>query len=231
MSWPAVAWSLGQRAPSSAAKFLLVVIADSASAGDWLAWPSVAYLSDTTQQDRKTVLRNLKGLAELGLIEDAGRTGKTKQVTIWRLPVPSPGQADKGPKSGTLGAIETVPLFPSKSPKFPSKESQKRDTEPVRNPKGTRESSGSRLPADWTLPLEWRQWARERRPDLDVDAVAESFADYWRARPGRDGVKADWFATWRNWVRRENTAARAIAAPPTRRPVLDSDDNLAEAAR
>ncbi|MBK1710654.1 hypothetical protein CKO17_16500 [Marichromatium gracile] len=23
------------------------------------------------------------------------------------------------------------------------------------------------------------------------------------AKPGREGVKADWLATWRNWVRRE----------------------------
>ena len=37
---------------------------------------------------------------------------------------------------------------------------------------------------------------------LDVSAVWDQFRDYWLAIPGRQGVKLDWQATWRNWVRR-----------------------------
>lgn len=232
MSWPAVAWALGQRAPSSAAKFLLVVLADSASAGDWLSWPSVAFLSDTTQQDRKTVLANLQRLQEHKLIAPAGKTGRTGQIAVWRLPVVVPGKRSKSPesgtvstgkkspKTGTLTATETVPVFPPKSPSFPVKESQFWDTEPVRNPKGTRERAraarspapdrGSRLPADWTLPQDWRAWAIEARPDLAVDEVASGFADHWHGKAGRDAVKADWFATWRNWVRRERARSAGV---------------------
>ena len=66
---------MAQRAPSSPAKFLLVVLADAASAGDWLAWPSAAYLGETTQQDRKTVLSNLKRLEEARLIDAVGKPG------------------------------------------------------------------------------------------------------------------------------------------------------------
>ena len=29
----------------------------------------------------------------------------------------------------------------------------------------------------------------------------EKFKDYWIAQPGQKGVKLDWDATWRNWVR------------------------------
>jgi len=29
----------------------------------------------------------------------------------------------------------------------------------------------------------------------------DSFRDYWHAKAGRDGVKLDWPATWRNWCR------------------------------
>lgn len=36
-----------------------------------------------------------------------------------------------------------------------------------------------------------------------INAVFESFRDYWRAAPGAKGVKSDWAATWRNWCRRE----------------------------
>jgi hypothetical protein len=67
----------------------------------------------------------------------------------------------------------------------------------------TRERVGSRLPPDWTLPLSWQQWAELQRPDLDIPHVAETFRDHWIAKPGKDGRKADWQATWRNWVRRE----------------------------
>ena len=28
------------------------------------------------------------------------------------------------------------------------------------------------------------------------------FGDYWRAQPGQKGVKLDWDATWRNWMRK-----------------------------
>jgi len=48
-------------------------------------------------------------------------------------------------------------------------------------------------------------WATQERPDLDVRQVAEQFKDYWIAQGGQKGVKLDWDATWRNWVR--NTKA------------------------
>jgi hypothetical protein len=49
------------------------------------------------------------------------------------------------------------------------------------------------------------EWAKQERPDLDVRQVAEQFKDYWIAQAGQKGVKLDWDATWRNWVR--NTKA------------------------
>ena len=67
--------------------------------------------------------------------------------------------------------------------------------------------TGTRLPEDWTLPEPWRQWATETRPDLDAETVADSFRDFWVAKPGKDGRKADWLATWRNWVRNQKTAS------------------------
>lgn len=74
----------------------------------------------------------------------------------------------------------------------------------------------TRLQDDWTLPEEWASWAREKRPGLDLDDLAESFRDYWHARAGKEGVKLDWYATWRGWVRRERTGS---AAPPRGREV------------
>lgn len=39
----------------------------------------------------------------------------------------------------------------------------------------------------------------------------ERFRDYWKAQPGQRGVKADWFATWRNWCRNEKASAPLTA--------------------
>ena len=73
------------------------------------------------------------------------------------------------------------------------------DTE-KETPNGVSPKRGSRLPEDWmpdeifgkTEGLTTEQIARE----------ADKFRDYWRALPGQRGVKADWQATWKNWVRK-----------------------------
>ncbi len=61
---------------------------------------------------------------------------------------------------------------------------------------------GSRLAFD-ALQEPWRAYCQAQRPDLSPQIVWENFRDYWVAKPGKDGMKADWFATWRTWVRRE----------------------------
>lgn len=67
----------------------------------------------------------------------------------------------------------------------------------VKLPKGTR------LSADWVLPIEWGEWAVERgaHPDV-IRREAEKFRDYWHAKAGAASRKADWYATWRMWMRR-----------------------------
>lgn len=66
-------------------------------------------------------------------------------------------------------------------------------------------STGTRLANDWALPKPWGEWALHERPDMtaeDVRREAETFADHWHAKAGADARKANWQATWRNWVRR-----------------------------
>ena len=55
------------------------------------------------------------------------------------------------------------------------------------------------------MPEEWVLWADKERPDLSAKHVFEQFKDYWCAKPGKDGVKLDWQATWRNWVRNQKS--------------------------
>lgn len=72
---------------------------------------------------------------------------------------------------------------------------------PVTNTKPLR---ASRLEADWKLPEDWEAWALAERPGWSrawVLQTAQTFRDYWIAKPGAAGTKLDWQATWRNWVR------------------------------
>ena len=63
---------------------------------------------------------------------------------------------------------------------------------------------GSRLSPDFFFPKEWCDFLVEQRPELNAQQTFEKFKDYWIAQAGQKGVKLDWFATWRNWVRNTN---------------------------
>ena len=63
---------------------------------------------------------------------------------------------------------------------------------------------GKRLANDFSFPLEWEQFCKETRPELTPVKTFDQFKDYWIAQAGQKGVKLDWFATWRNWVRSTN---------------------------
>jgi len=60
---------------------------------------------------------------------------------------------------------------------------------------------GSRLALDFSFPKEWEQFCQQTRPELSPVKTFDQFKDYWIAQAGQKGVKLDWFATWRNWVR------------------------------
>ena len=79
--------------------------------------------------------------------------------------------------------------------------------EPIKKPM----QRGTRLPADSSLSEDWILFCRQERPDLVPSDVFAEFRDYWVAQPGQKGVKTDWDATWRNWVRRQK-AMRQVSA-------------------
>jgi uncharacterized protein YdaU (DUF1376 family) len=59
---------------------------------------------------------------------------------------------------------------------------------------------GTRLPQDFGITEEHRKFASEI--GVDVDHQFAIFRDYWIAQPGQKGVKTEWNATFRNWLRR-----------------------------
>ncbi|GAA5445814.1 hypothetical protein Misp06_04019 [Microbulbifer sp. NBRC 101763] len=77
---------------------------------------------------------------------------------------------------------------------------------------------GSRLPDDWQLTQEFYDEAAKVRPEVihQIYDIAASFGDYWKSQSGRQGVRCDWMAVWRNWVRRERFVPPKRPAPQRR---------------
>ncbi|WDG45007.1 YdaU family protein [Pseudomonas synxantha] len=134
-------------------------------------------------------------------------------------------EADKRTKRG-LGSTNRAPVVhepaPNQEPITKNQEPVKQDQKTcaataapahVEESRGTpdpvqpKASKGTRLAKDWTLPEAWRAWALETRTELGaagVDLESEKFRDHWHAATGAKATKADWLATWRNWIRNAN---------------------------
>ena len=77
--------------------------------------------------------------------------------------------------------------------------------EPINNIGVAKATKGARFALD-AIPEEWVLFCRKERSDLNPILVFEGFKDYWVSVAGAKGVKADWFATWRNWVRNQKSS-------------------------
>ncbi|QFP94213.1 hypothetical protein SEA_JOIEB_76 [Mycobacterium phage JoieB] len=99
-----------------------------------------------------------------------------------------------------------------------------------------KKSRGSRLPEGWVPSDETINAMLDELGCDKQELVREhrSFTDYWLAAPGQKGVKLDWDATWRNWMRRAASGGnirsraplvQAAAQPPRRR---NNDDKINE---
>lgn len=91
---------------------------------------------------------------------------------------------------------------------------------------GKRTTRGSRLEPEWKPTAATAQSIRESCPDVDLRSEHPVFVDYWISTPGAKGVKLDWEATWRNWMRRKQGDVRTRAqSKPTR-----TEENMATVA-
>lgn len=136
LSFEAISWACRQRVGKSSVKFVLIALANHADAQGF-AWPSISHISETTEQDRKTVVAALATLRESGFLIDTGdKKGSTKQVTVYQLMVGNDivNSAENGivkdAQKRDSSESGTVPEKTVNSTVSPHKQSQKRDTEP-----------------------------------------------------------------------------------------------------
>jgi hypothetical protein len=109
---------------------------------------------------------------------------------------------------------------PQVSPKVPQQHPRSLIEDQKKNKKTSSSTAqrGTRVPDDFMPDDKMRAWyAAERLQGLiDGRVEHERFMDYWRAVPGARGVKLDWPATWRNWMRSaaDRAPRRPVSGPP-----------------
>jgi uncharacterized protein YdaU (DUF1376 family) len=157
---------------------------------------------------------------------DGGLVNERAQLEIQRADHQRTVNREVGKLGGRPRKSESVTESVSGSP--PEAEptenpSQTPDTRHQTPDKGKEQRTrGTRLQLS-ALPDDWQAFCTAERPDLQPAVVFARFADYWRAQPGQRGVRVDWLATWRNWVRTERAAAaRPGGAPMSKQAALEA---------
>lgn len=122
---------------------------------------------------------------------------------------PAPDPSDDSSDNGRAGAGSSNPPSPVSPTDMPARDRK----------------LGTRLPDDFIPSPEMREWFVKNCPHVDGKREHAQFCDYWRAKPGKDGRKLDWPATWRNWMRtaeaRSQPRARTGQSP---KPVDPRDE-------
>jgi len=208
MSLDATRWAWMQQGIGATRKLVLLSLADRADENN-VAFPSIARLEQDTDLDRKTIMRSLAGLEQLGLVESQKAQGA---VTRYRL-IGVSDRCKPVPKLVPVPKTVPVPKLGLGSTKIGTGTSTKIGTqnlpiESINNLKTntaretTRRSSSMR--SDFELHADWYAWAIEYDRTIDATAAFEEFRDYW---VGNGKPMRDWFATWRNWIRRHKRYA------------------------
>lgn len=151
-----------------------------------------------------------------------GKTGKNRALTNERVANHRKNKDLAAPEACNAESVTKTVTREEKR----REEKTKRESADSRAAAASPLSRGCRLPKDWTPEPEQVAFAeslgiRNAAPEL------AKFRDHWAAQPGQKGVKTDWTATWRNWLRRaaEHTASKPGKPEPS---LTVPDGGLAE---
>lgn len=159
MSFTALAIVSKMHFGSAAEKLIALAYAERHNEETGCAYPSLAWLAEFSSLNRKTVISVVGRLEAHGLLTDTGkREGRTGQIKVYRVDLETVPKAEPSQKRN--------------SSNFSGKESQKRDTDTVKEPVLSEAKASSRSRAKFILPS---------------DIPAEPWADYedMRKRMGK----------------------------------------------
>lgn len=172
----------------------------------------------TTEQIGVVMKMLAEETAALKAAEEARKAVARERVQKWRA---KRNVTEMQPKRNGNAQQRLTRADPSLSTlEIAGKEESKKDTSPAAR------SRGERIPAGFIPDIEWA--GTQGLPAHEAAVEANQFLDYWRGKPGKDGLKLDWPGTWRMWVR--NAIKRRGRSPPGKRTISDViNDKLDEA--
>lgn len=200
----------------SGRKLVLLSLCDHADS-QGKCYPSVEAIAHKCSMGQRTVQQHISGLERAGMLVRRFRKGRS---TLYQLHpdkffTPAESAIPQIPPS-TCAASDTLP--PQHSHHAPADPAPINVIDPSTNRQVARSTP---LPGNWALPPLWAGWALQQQPTWtmeEVQFVAEKFRDHWTTLPGPRGMKADWFAAWRNWCRNEQRFRHHRAADGVWRP-------------
>lgn len=187
MSVEATSWAWKARVGKSSSKLVLLSLADRCGA-DMTAWPSIETLSRDTELDRKTVIKAIQHLEEIGLIIDTGeRKGSTGKVCVYKVIGVYDRHFDNSTKNGT------VPKFPSNSTKNGTLNSTKNGTQ--NHPLNQSRTNQQKM-------VTFTQWIDDLN-ESGEDAIPADHSIFEKAQSigiTRDYLALAWYAFRRNYT-------------------------------
>lgn len=226
MSNKALTWAFEAEGLSTIQKFLLVALADFADESN-SCYPGQDKLARMVGASRETVSRNLRVLVEAGFISRSYRRRsdgfRTSDRFVLNLSISCDATSrDSGSRDANSRDSDETSCDANTPPHVTQTGGQEPLEEPLvdpsvaATPQKASPKRGTRIPDLFPVTPEMRSWSAANTPGLDPDAVTARFVDYWRGAPGQKGVKADWYATWRNWMRKASDEMGAPVAPKRR---------------
>jgi len=176
-------------APAEGNALLVLLALSDFSNDDGWCWPSVATIARKariSERGARGILRRLE--ADSLLVCELSKGRASSRYRVITDPEAASGLTPSNPEDSDIQPGS--PLPPNLKRTITKKDSEDST------------KKGTRLLENWTLPKHWGTWAMEQGQSMDqVRCQADKFLDYWIAIPGQRGVKINWQATWRNWIR------------------------------
>lgn len=170
--------------------------------------------------DKQAFLKTVTALLDMGVAsrDDSGALVSRRMIRDEEL---RQIRAEAGKKGGNPNLVKQNPTTlvnqnptPSSSSSFTSSSSEVKTEE---TPQAAKPKRGSRIPDQFFLTSEMRDYGRQKRPDIDLDLETERFVNYWRAAAGRTATKLDWIAAWRTWILGANQHGKNFGAALAKR--------------
>lgn len=249
MAVEVMTWVFANSRSKNAERLVMLAVADACNKPDGTgAWMSNAAMCAKTNLSERAVQTAVKGcerLGELKVERQAGRGGVNRFAVIMTAPKVTRNPAESALFTETpqnlhpaeSAGVRTDDAPQAKAPNPADSAGIPVQRNPAESAPGTVKNSstkssktrrattskdrGTRIPDDFQATEAMVAWARKETPNVGAKET-EAFVDYWLAVPGQKGVKTNWPATWRNWMRRAQSDFEARQERASKYPINGS---------